>query len=67
MKKLVSSIILGLALSVIPAAIYAACATVITTSTGYICELTSSSTTSTGVEICRYNCVKETQQQINQE
>jgi hypothetical protein len=58
MKKLVSSIILGLALSVIPAAVYAACADLITIGGNMHCVLTGSSTSPSGHDICYYKCTK---------
>jgi hypothetical protein len=60
MKKTLCTLVLTLLLSAVPAAIFAACADLITTSNGLICVLTSSSTSPTGIEICRYSCGKET-------
>lgn len=56
MKKLFISVILGLVLSIIPMAVYAACSHLIVIGGNVHCVLTGSSTTPSGADICYYNC-----------
>ena len=55
MKKKLASIALGLVLSAVPTAIFAACSDVIVINGTTYCSLTHSSTVN-GNEVCHYNC-----------
>jgi hypothetical protein len=55
MRKFLASIAVGFLLSIGSVSVFAKCADVITFG-DQICALTSSGTTSTGVEVCRYSC-----------
>jgi len=59
MRKFLASAILGLALSAVPMAIYAACAHIIT-SGKYFCTLSDQYTVN-GREVCEYTCTTKDQ------